>query len=58
MKAYVAEYNESNKRDYQLDFSIGAYITETDSFGKIEDFLKVSDSRMYEQKMSKPGRRK
>ena len=58
MKAYVAEYNESNKRNYQLDFSIGAYITETDSFGKIEDFLKVSDSRMYEQKMSKPGRRK
>lgn len=58
MRANVAEFNEANKRDYQLDFSIGAYITETDSFGKLEDFLKVSDSRMYEQKMSKPGRRK
>ena len=58
IRARVAEFNESNKSNYTLDFSIGAYLTETDSFGKIEDFLKISDERMYEQKMSKPGRRK
>ncbi len=58
MKACIAEYNSSNRRGYQLDFSYGAYITETDSCGRIEDFLKISDSRMYEQKMTKPGRRR
>ena len=57
MKDHAADYNRSNRLDYKLDFSWGAYITETDSFGLIEDFLKISDSRMYEQKMTKPGRR-
>ena len=58
MQQYTAEYNESNKRGYLLDFSWGAFITETDSYGKIEEFLKISDARMYEQKMTKPGRRR
>ncbi len=58
MKQYTAEYNDSNKRGYQLDFSWGAYITESDSYGRIEEFLKISDARMYEQKMTKPGRRR
>ena len=58
MKEYAGEYDKKNKREYKMDFSYGAYITETDSYGRIEDFLKVSDARMYEQKMSKPGRRK
>ena len=58
MKVCVDEYNQKNKRDYKLDFSYGAYITETDSSGRIEEFLKISDARMYEQKMTKPGRRR
>ena len=58
MKQYTAEYNDSNKRGYLLDFSWGAYITESDSYGRIEEFLKISDARMYEQKMTKPGRRR
>ena len=33
-------------------------MTETDSSGRIEEFLKISDARMYEQKMTKPGRRR
>ncbi|MCR4791625.1 MAG: GGDEF domain-containing protein [Lachnospiraceae bacterium] len=57
MRAFVDEFNKSNRRDYKLDYSIGAYITECDSFGRFEDYLKISDARMYEQKMSKPGRR-
>lgn len=58
MNECVAEYNASNKMDYKLDFSIGTYLTEADSFGKIEEYFRISDARMYEQKMAKPGRRK
>ena len=58
MNECVAEYNASNKMDYKLDFSIGTYLTEADSFGRVEEYFKISDARMYEQKMSKPGRRK
>ena len=56
--SHVAEYNANNRCGYELSFSIGSYITEADSYGSIEDYLKISDERMYEQKMSKPGRRK
>ncbi len=58
MENYVEKYNASNRRGYQLGFSYGAYLIETDSFGRIEEFLKISDARMYEQKMTKPGRRR
>ena len=58
MNECIAEYKDSNKMDYKLDFSIGTYLTETDSYGKIEEYFRISDARMYEQKMSKPGRRK
>ena len=58
MKKYTESYNESNNNPYKLDFSLGSYLTETDSFGRLEDFLKISDSRMYEQKLTKPGRRR
>ncbi|MBP5553571.1 MAG: GGDEF domain-containing protein [Lachnospiraceae bacterium] len=58
MNEFVAEYNKANKLDYKLDFSIGTYLIETDSYGRIEEYFKISDARMYEQKMSKPGRRK
>ena len=58
MNECVAEYNKLNKMDYKLDFSIGTYLTEADSYGRIEDYFKISDARMYEQKTSKPGRRK
>ena len=58
MKSFIEEYNNSNKRGYAVDFSYGAYITETDSYGQLEEFLKISDARMYEQKQSNPGRRR
>lgn len=58
MKGFVDEYNKVNRMDYRLDFSIGTYLTEADSYGRIEDYFKISDARMYEQKTSKPGRRK
>ena len=52
----AAEFNKANTCDYQLDFSFGAYLTTTNASGSIEEFLKISDARMYEQKMGKPGR--
>ena len=58
LKEYTAEYNQQNNRGYQMDFSYGIYLTEADSFGRLEEFLKISDERMYEQKMTKPGRRR
>lgn len=58
LKEYTAEYNQQNNRGYQMDFSYGTYLTEADSFGRLEEFLKISDERMYEQKMTKPGRRR
>ena len=58
MKGYTEEYNMANTLDYKFDFSYGSFLTETDSYGSIEEFLKISDARMYEQKMSKPGRRR
>lgn len=54
----VDDYNKANPKRYKFDFSYGTYLTETDSFGSIEEFLKISDTRMYQQKMTKPGRRK
>ena len=58
MKGYTEEYNMANTLDYKFDISYGSFLTETDSYGSIEEFLKISDARMYEQKMSKPGRRR
>ena len=58
LTALTDEFNRSNEKGYLLEFSYGAYLTETDSYGRIEEFLKVSDGRMYEQKMTKPGRRR
>lgn len=58
LQSLKAEYNASGNRGYQLDFSYGAYLTETDSLGRLEEFLRISDERMYEQKMTKPGRRR
>ena len=57
IKEYTAEYNEENDNGYKVEYSLGAYIAEVDSRGRIEDYIKVSDARMYEQKTSKPGRR-
>lgn len=51
------EYNERREKPYRIEMSFGAYLCETDNSGSIEDFLKISDTNMYEQKMSKHGRK-
>ena len=57
MQTKVKEFNLHNKTGYILDFSCGDHIVETDSNGLIEEFLKISDSKMYEEKLSKPDRK-
>ena len=52
------EYNASQGKPYKLELSYGIYMTEADKNTRIEDLIKISDSRMYKQKMSKPGRQK
>lgn len=51
-------YNSGGKRPYSVELSYGAYMCEIDKHGRLEDYLKESDSRMYEQKQAKPNRRK
>lgn len=58
MRTHLENYNKNEKKEYQIDFSYGAYLTETDSYGQLDDFLKIADERMYEQKMTKPGHRR
>ena len=54
----IEDYNETSGCPYKLDLSCGAYLVDTDSHSRLEDLLKISDTKMYEQKMSKPGRRR
>lgn len=54
----TADYNAHSNKPYEVSLSYGSLLSECDNMGRIEDFLKISDSRMYEQKMSKPNRRK
>ncbi|WP_024859580.1 diguanylate cyclase domain-containing protein [Ruminococcus flavefaciens] len=51
-------YNGYSKKPYSVELSFGAYLVETDSTGRLEDFLKISDARMYKQKNAKHTRRK
>lgn len=54
----IARYNAAAKKPYALQVSYGANLTSADSEARLEDLIKVSDTRMYEQKMNKPNRRK
>lgn len=53
-----ASHNKLSLKPYNIELSYGAFIIDTDHNGRLEDFLRISDSRMYEQKLAKPGRRK
>lgn len=57
LKKGITAHNETSSCPYKIDMSFGAYLVETDRCGRLEDFLRVSDTRMYEQKLSKRGRR-
>lgn len=54
----VGKYNAVSNKPYKVELSYGSYLTECDSSGSLEEFLRISDQRMYEMKQSKPGRRR
>lgn len=58
LNGLVKTYNETYDKPYKIELSCGAFLTETDDTVSLDDLIKVSDKRMYEQKMSKPNRRK
>ena len=58
LRRKLKTYNTEMKKPYQLDLSYGTFLTMTDGSGRLDDFLRISDSRMYEQKQAKPNRRK
>ncbi|WP_295085255.1 GGDEF domain-containing protein [Ruminococcus sp.] len=58
MQSALERYNRHSNKPYNIELSYGAFLIETDNGAKLEDYIKISDSRMYEQKLSKPGRRK
>ncbi len=51
------KFNAKHNKPYKIELSYGSYLCETDKNGAIEEYLKISDSRMYEHKISKPGRK-
>ena len=58
LEGALDSFNNNSNKPYRIDLSYGSFLTDTDSSGRLEDFIKISDSRMYEQKLAKPGRRK
>lgn len=51
-------FNGYSKKPYSVSLSCGTYLVETDATGRLEDFLKISDARMYETKKAKRNIRK
>lgn len=58
LNEFARRYNCNSNKPYRIELSYGAYLIECDSSGSLEEFLRISDTRMYEMKQSKPGRRK
>ena len=46
-------YNARINKPYRVELSCGSYLCETDKNGSLEEFLRISDLRMYDLKMSK-----
>ena len=57
LQGALDSFNHNSNKPYNIELSYGSFLTDTDSSGRLEDFIKISDSRMYEQKLAKPGRR-
>ena len=57
LETQLEKYNAGINRPYKVELSWGSCLAETDSNGDIDSFLRISDERMYEQKMAKPNRR-
>ncbi len=58
LNTYVGEFNAKKDKPYLIDVSFGTCMDEINSIGRLDELLKISDERMYNQKLGKPGRRK
>ncbi|SDA18233.1 diguanylate cyclase (GGDEF) domain-containing protein [Ruminococcus sp. YE71] len=58
LRRSIDEFNRGSDLPYKLDMSFGAYLADSDPNARLEDYLTISDSRMYKQKQAKPNRRK
>ena len=57
LENYLRSYNLEHDKAYVLSLSYGTLLAKTNADSKLEDLFKVSDTRMYKQKHSKPYRR-
>lgn len=58
LEDFARRYNCNSNKPYKIELSYGSYLTEGDSSASLEEFLRISDLRMYDMKLAKPGRRK
>ena len=58
LQGFIKRHNQNSSKPYDINVSYGAFLTEADSSSSLEEFIRISDSKMYDQKLSKPGRRK
>lgn len=58
LEGQVKNFNIVSNKPYDLEVSYGTNLTVATARDRLEDLIKVSDTRMYEQKMTKPNRRK
>lgn len=54
----INSFNSISNKPYNIQVSYGTNLTTATSQDSLESLIKVSDSRMYEQKKNKPNRRK
>ena len=58
LEELARKYNCNSNKPYKIELSYGTYLTDGDSSDSLEEFLRISDLRMYDMKLAKPGRRK
>ena len=57
LNSLIEKFNSERGKPYELSISYGTLLTSADADIKLEELLKISDTKMYEQKLSKPNRR-
>lgn len=56
LEDFARRYNCNSNKPYKIELSYGSYLTEGDSSSSLEEFLRISDLRMYDMKLAKPGK--
>lgn len=51
IRTHLEMFNESKKKDYNIEASIGSYIRVPDNTVSLDDYIKYADNAMYSEKM-------